>query len=128
VQAVKTALRAAAVADSALLALLGGASVFYRRPPNQAIFPRVTFFKLPVSRDKEIPREDGLYQFDTWSKSADLNDAIGDRIKAIFDKRPLVLAGVTLAEVVRIEESREMYEDDTEIHHLAQTFRVITFG
>lgn len=129
-QAVKTALRAKAIADATLLdaAHLGGPRVYYRRPPRDADFPVVTFFKLPVSRDKEIPREDGIYQFDTWSKSADLNDVIADRLETIFDTQPLVVAGKTVAEVVRVESRQEMYEEDTEIHHTAQTFRVITFG
>lgn len=134
-QAVKEALRTKALATASLITALGG-QYFYHRHPNKDIGAvladsskaLVTFWLVAGSPDDEgLPRMDELYQFDIWSKSAEKNDAVAEILIATFDQKALAITGRRLGRIVFVAPVIEMFETDTEIHHMAIQFRIITY-
>lgn len=132
--AVKNALRTKAVATAALTTALGG-TYFYHRAPNKPLRDIlidstkavVTFWLVAGTPDEDVPRSSELYQIDIWSKTAEKNDAVADILISTFDKQPLTIVGRRLGRIVHVAPVIEMYEPDTEIHHKAIQFRIITY-
>jgi len=84
--------------------------------------------------DKELPQANELYQFDVWSRSENLNDAIAERLVAILDPddpplgwSSISIEGRRLGELNLEPPAQELYEDDMQLHHKALQFRVISY-
>jgi hypothetical protein len=100
--ALRRAMLAALAADSALVALLGGARIHDEAPPG-APFPRVVFSDAQC-RDWSAQISRGAEQVVTisaWSDRRGTRQAldIADRIVAVLDEAQLTLAGHSLVDL-----------------------------
>lgn len=111
--------------DPTLIGLWGPLRIIATRPPVKADFPVTTLRVVIETEDYEVPRYDTIVQLDHWSRSADTNDAIADRCRALC-VLPMATAGRRIQEILP-ELRQPLYEEDTEIYHLVQQFRVISF-
>jgi hypothetical protein len=134
-QSVKQSLRARAIADATLVAALGGQYFYHRNPATSlsqlltdATKAVVTYWLVVGTPDEELPRSDELYQMDIWSKTADKNDAVAELLVARFDQKPLAMTGRRLGRIVHVAPVLEFYEPETELHHKAIQFRIISYA
>lgn len=120
------AIFAALAGDAALAALLGGAKVFDRAPPD-VHFPYVTFGQTGVY-DWSTGTESGteqLFTLHVWSKAQgkketlDIMEAIRTRLESppALETRHLV--------ALRLDYSEARYDEDLLIHHGLMRYRAI---
>ncbi len=113
--------------DAALVALLGGASIFDRAPTN-ATFPYVTFGRTSVF-DWSTSTESGLEHLVTlhvWSKAKGKKEALAilDAVRGalqgmlVLDSRHLVSFRFEFAEVT--------FDEDIAVHHGLLRMRAVT--
>jgi hypothetical protein len=126
-QAIKKAIFSTVDDDATIRTLLGSVDrVLYRRPVSFAILPVITFFLVSGTEDMTVPQIDESYQLDVWSRSADFNDVIADRLRTLLHKKPLTLESGRLAGIF-VTSTVELYETDTLIHHKVVNLRVISY-
>ncbi len=128
-RSIKKAVHSKLAADAQLVTLLGGAKVYFRRPPDNATFPRITYF-IPqhlkgLGEVAHDPTADQLLQVDIWSQSGDANDPISARVISLMTEEPLLVEGRRVDHVSMVSE-HELYEDDQKIHHDVLRFRIIS--
>ena len=102
VLALRRAMLAALVADSALLSMLGGAHIYDEAPPG-APTPRIAFADVQT-RDWSAQSSPGYEQMLTltvWSGGRGARESldIADRVIAVLDQAPLTLAGHSLIDL-----------------------------
>jgi hypothetical protein len=111
---VKTEIREALIANSQLIALLGGQRIYQLAAPNAEEYPRITFFEIDnrdiafaddVAYASEVP-----IQIDVWSKGS--TSAIAGEV----DKTMKSLDWARTS-------APDFYEPDTKIYHKALRYR-----
>ena len=120
------AIFAALGAESALMALLGGAKVFDQAPANTR-FPYVTFGMTGIY-DWSTATESGaeqLFILHVWSKSQGKKEALAimEAIRARLEE-PLTLEAHRLV-ALRLDYSEARYDEDLLIHHGLLRFRAM---
>lgn len=111
---IKIEVRAALLANAALVALLGGQRVYQLAAPNAEEYPRITFFE--VDNFDSAFADDAPYgstvvpQIDVWSKGST------SEIAKEVDKSMKSLGYVRTS-------APDLYEQDTKVYHKAMRFR-----
>jgi hypothetical protein len=123
----KAAFRSKLLGDATLVALLTGPRVYYRKPPDAAQYPSITFFESSKDRFGQPgngnPTRRPVYQFDVWTESADLNDQICTRVEQIL-VLPIVASGLRV-DVLLFDGRIELYED-IGVHHGVMRYSCVT--
>lgn len=122
------AIFAALLADSGLVATLGGGKVFDHAPASAA-FPYVTFGRASVY-DWNTSTETGTEQLLTlhvWSKARGKKETLDimERVRLALDGAPLELEGRHLIDL-RLDYSEARYDDDLDVYHGQLRFRAVT--
>lgn len=127
-QAIKEALYQKAIANDPIVTLLGGPRISYRNPKHTVELPSVTYFEVYDGGDVEIPRAEGLYQFDVWARTAGEAEAVSVAIRDAFHRQGLEPVGRRVTEILWEPPIREFDEFDTDtIFHRVVQFRVISY-
>jgi hypothetical protein len=124
----QTAIYQALAGDSALIAELGGASIYDQAPPNVS-FPYITFGRTSVY-DWSTGTESGTEQLFTlhiWSKARGKKEVleIMELSRIRLDNASLALSGHHLVNL-RLEFAEARYDDDLAVHHGLLRFRAVT--
>jgi hypothetical protein len=120
----------ALLADTGLVAVLGGGKVFDHAPASVA-FPYVTLGRASVY-DWSTATEPGTEQLLTlhvWSKARGKKEALDimERVRLVLDGAPLDLDGHQLIDL-RLVYSEARYDDDIDVYHGQLRFRAVTEG
>lgn len=111
---VKTEIRTALLANSALITLLGGNRVYQLAAPVATEFPRITFFEIDNSdvafADDTAYAADVPVQVDVWSKGS--TSAIAGEVDETMKALGFARIGAS-----------DFYETDTLVYHKALRFR-----
>lgn len=124
----QTAIYQALAGDSALVAELGGASI-YDQAPASVTFPYITFGRTNVY-DWSTGTESGTEQLFTlhiWSKARGKKEVleIMELSRVRLDNASLPLSGHHLVNL-RLEFAEARYDDDLAVHHGLLRFRAVT--
>lgn len=111
---VKVTVRAALLANAALIALLGGQRIYQLAAPTATEYPRITFFEV-VNQDSEFSDDQAtaseiVMQIDVWSKGS--TSAIAGEVDTTMKS----LGYSRLS-------APDFYEEDTKVFHKAMRFR-----
>lgn len=98
--------------NETLIDLMGGPWIYHLKAPSAAVFPRITYFELN-NYDSDYANDVGIssrihFQLSIWSKKVADLPLIGGEVDRSMEE-----AGFTRSSAT------EMYEDDTEVFHLA---------
>jgi hypothetical protein len=127
----QTAIFAALIADSALVAELGGPKVF-DEPPAGTQFPYITFGRTSVydwSTGTEIGTEQ-LFTLHIWSKEKGRKEVleIMELARTRLDRAALPLGGGHHLVNLRLEFAEARHDEDLSLHHGLLRFRAVTEG
>ena len=124
----KAAIRSKLIADTALLAVLGGARVYDETPRGQS-FPFVTFGSFTAS-DNSTSSDRGhetKLEIQVWSRDGSTKQAllIADRIEALLHDQNLTLTGQHLVNNHLVDTDTAL-ERDGETIRITLNFRAVT--
>ena len=126
--ALRAAIHAALLADSALRAVLGGPRV-YDTAPREAAFPRVLLGDMRVTdaSGDSAPAHEHQLTLHAWSRQGGQNEAhaITGALLAALDDAPLALAGHRLVNL-RFAIADIRREADGRTYHALVRFRAVT--
>jgi len=126
--ALRAAIFQALAADSALVAMLGGARIHDAPPPN-AVFPYVTLgeTRLIAAFADEVPLIEHQLTLHAWSRQGGHREAqaIAAALLAALDDAPLAPAGHRLVNL-RFALADIRREADGRTYHAAVRFRAVT--
>ncbi|OAS21136.1 tail completion protein gp17 [Paenibacillus oryzisoli] len=111
---VKTEIRTALLANSALVTLLGGQRIYQLAAPKADEYPRITFFEIDNSdaafADDTAIASDVPVQVDVWSKGS--TSAVSGEVDKTMKTLGFSRTGAS-----------DFYETDTLVFHKAMRFR-----
>jgi hypothetical protein len=111
---IKTEIKSTLLANSALVALLGGQRVYQLAAPKAEEYPRITFFEIDnldtAFADDVAYASDVYVQIDVWSKSS---------TSAISGEVDKTLKGLEFARTG----GADLYEQKTKVYHKALRYR-----
>jgi hypothetical protein len=124
--ALRAAIRAALVADGALVALLGGTRI-YDAPPRSAAFPYVTLGDARISETSPEGDVEHLLTLHAWSRQGGHKEAhvIAGALLNALDDAPLALAGHHLVNL-RFSVADIRREADGRTYQALVRFRAVT--
>ena len=126
--ALRAAVHAALVADTALAGILGGPKV-YDEPPQSAAFPYVTLGEMRVAdySTGSEPGEEHQLTLHAWSRQGGTREAhlIAGQLLQALDDAPLALTGHTLVNF-RFSLADIKREADGRTYHALVRFRAVT--
>jgi Protein of unknown function (DUF3168) len=122
------AVRARAAAHAGLTALVGTRVYPVRLPPG-AMYPAVTYFRLPGENfhahgaDVDIVKV--RLQVSAWAGSYLTARAVAAQVKAAFSRWRETIAGVEVLDSLQEDgDGIDLYEEEAQVHHVAQDFDV----
>lgn len=109
------------------LSALVGTRIYPNLQPQQVADKSVTFRRISSQRVSAMGADTGLvrarYQFDAWAKTYDGARAIADQLRLAFQRWNTTTG--TVVQDVYVLNDVELYEDDTQTHHVAVDFDVV---
>lgn len=109
------------------LSALVGTRIYPNLQPQQVADKSVTFRRISSQRVSAMGADTGLvrarYEFDAWADNYDDARAIADQLRLCFQRWNTTTG--TVVQDVYVLNDVELYEDDTQTHHVAVDFEFI---
>lgn len=109
------------------LATLVGDRVYPNIMPQNVTLPAVSFRRVTSRRERAMVADPGIvrgrFQFDAWASTYDAARDVREQIRLALERWDTTVD--TAVDTIFVESEVDLYEDDTEIHHLVIDFEVI---
>lgn len=109
------------------LSALVGSRIYPNLQPQNVADKSVTFRRISSQRVSAMGADTGLvrarYQFDAWADNYDDARAIADQLRLCFQRWNTTVG--TVVQDVYLLNDVELYEDDTQTHHVAIDLDVV---
>jgi hypothetical protein len=123
---IEESLRAKILADTDVTDDIGQ-RLYILKLPQSPTLPAVTYFKVSNPRHHDIDVAMPRYQFDIWAESYITARGVADNIRKALQRESGTWTGIRVIQAVYLGET-DMYEDDTELYHVAQDYKIIYRG
>lgn len=123
---IEESLRTKILADSDVTDDIGQRLYILKLPQNPT-YPTVTYFKVSNARHHDLDVAMPRYQIDVWAESYITARQVADNIRKALQRESGNWSGISVIQAV-YEGETDLYEEDTELYHIAQDFKIIYRG
>ena len=103
---------------------LVGERIYILKLPQKPTLPAITYYRVSNLRHHDIDVSYPRFQFDSWASSYEVVRNVANEIRKALQREKGLWNGIKVIQVVYLNEV-EMYENDTEIYHIATDFQIL---
>lgn len=103
---------------------LVGERIYILKLPQKPTLPAITYYRVSNLRHHDIDVSYPRFQFDSWASSYEEVRNVANEIRKALQREKGLWNGIKVIQVVYLNEV-EMYENDTEIYHIATDFQIL---
>lgn len=103
---------------------LVGERIYILKLPQKPTLPAITYYRVSNLRHHDIDVSYPRFQFDSWASTYEEVRNVANEIRRALQREKGLWNGIKVIQVVYLNEV-EMYENDTEIYHIATDFQIL---